>query len=265
MEENFNPEEEQERLRIDNEIKKMKLKLEHGSEFDEDEDALDPHIEAEFLENISRFEEEYKNRKKITIFNLVGRPGYKKAGSLAEEEIKDELDRVMKILKDHNINLDTICKVDDRLLYTFITEELFPYETDDIRIEGLKMNFIYEEFHPNHEIDIQRNSIGFIKSFLDKEDFYYRIYIMDEFVNSDNLEDFRESFEKFTLNRIKITSFSHDEIRARVDFEIDFTAETGGRKNQTEHFLGPGYAELYYDFEFWSINKVIFPESKPVE
>lgn len=48
--------------------------------------------------------------------------------------------------------LDFLCDVDDAEAYRFITEELMDEEIDDIRIEGLRHCFIYEEFHPNTDI-----------------------------------------------------------------------------------------------------------------
>ncbi|NJO68093.1 MAG: hypothetical protein HC830_01405 [Bacteroidetes bacterium] len=39
------------------------------------------------------------------------------------ETLSEELDRLMNCLNDNNIVLDTLCPVDDKELYRFITEE----------------------------------------------------------------------------------------------------------------------------------------------
>jgi hypothetical protein len=52
-----NNEEELEKLRMENELKKMKLMLEHGAVFSEsiDSNKLDPVIENEFLRNMEEY------------------------------------------------------------------------------------------------------------------------------------------------------------------------------------------------------------------
>ena len=67
------------------------------------------------------------------------------------------------------MNLNNIClhvegSYDPRTIYQFITEELFDYETDDMQFPGLTQNFTYEEFHPNHQLDIQRRTMDFFEN-----------------------------------------------------------------------------------------------------
>ena len=56
----------------------------------------------------------------------------------------------MNILNKNSIQLDTICDVEEREIYRFVTEELFSHKMDNMRIPGMMACFIYEEFHPNH-------------------------------------------------------------------------------------------------------------------
>ena len=72
MDDNLN-EEEKEKLRLENEIRKIKLELEKGAKFIEDPDmpGLPPEIENEFLNYIEQFEDMREDGPKMTIFDSM--------------------------------------------------------------------------------------------------------------------------------------------------------------------------------------------------
>lgn len=151
--------EKRERLRAENDLLKMKLTAEFGMSHSDSE--LDEETENEWLNYIYSFEKSFSSSKRIKIYDYIGRPGFKRIEELSENEIKSELQKLMELMEKNHILLDCICDYEDKIIYKFITEELFEEETDDIRIEGLRHCFIYEEFHPNHEYDLKRYSINF--------------------------------------------------------------------------------------------------------
>jgi len=182
MTQDIDHEDEIENLRFENEIKKIKLSREHGAHFSESDETsnLNPRLEAEFLDYVEQFEKAYDDCKQIPVYDFIGKPKYKKAEDIPDKEIQSELEKIMLVMNKNGIYLDTLCEVDDRVLYRFITEELFLYETDDIKVAGMMCNFIYEEFHPNHEYDIRNHSIEFIESYLNKESDYYTTFLTKE-------------------------------------------------------------------------------------
>ena len=124
---NENPKDKLNRIRHENEEKKKQLIEEHGAFFGNmtNENNLPPEIESQFLDNIKAFENEFQSAKQIQLYDFLGKPNYRKLEELTDAEVSKELERIMKLMSNNQVSLDTICEVDDRELYRFITEELF--------------------------------------------------------------------------------------------------------------------------------------------
>ena len=158
----------EENLRIENELLQLKLKAELGGEFVSTK-TLSPDLENTFLKNVLEFEHAFANTKQVKIFDFLGRPSFKKSSELADHEIEKALENVCALLEEKNIEADFSGDYDSRLKYAFITGELFEHETDDIQIPGMITHFMYEEFHPNHKMDIEARSIDFITGWLNQK------------------------------------------------------------------------------------------------
>jgi hypothetical protein len=172
MENEFNPnrelnEEEMEKLRLENEILKLKMQAQYGAIFGSSED-MTPEMEHAFLKNVLAFEEQYQNRKAIKVYDLLGKPAYKKFEKLNADELKPELQRLLVLMQEKNVLLHVRAKYEPEQIYKFITEELFEQETDDMQAEGMAANFTYEEFHPNHKLDIEEQTMGFLKNWFEQ-------------------------------------------------------------------------------------------------
>src|SRR5580658_2338469 len=96
-------EEEQNKLRMENEVKKMKLSLEHGMNFSmppgQKENQLPPEIESQFLDHVQRFEEAWSKSKTIPLYDFIGKPAFRKVAEIPDKDIGDELKRVVDILR----------------------------------------------------------------------------------------------------------------------------------------------------------------------
>ncbi len=159
-----------ENLRIENELLRLKLKAQYGDAFHmETNDSLPPEVENQFLRNIIAFEETNQDPETTTVYELLGKPSYRSAGELTAAEISGELNRVIALLEENNMNLG-FCNgpYPDEEIYRFITEELFAHVTSMVPIEGMSLNFIYEEFHPNNKADIERNTHEFFKHWISR-------------------------------------------------------------------------------------------------
>jgi hypothetical protein len=157
-----------ENLRIENEI--LKLKVEAGSgAFFGGEGNLPPEVENQFLQQVQQLEESWQNVKYIKVYDLLGRPAYKKAAELHDAEIGAELERFRQVMAEKEVYLDVLGQYPPSVIYRFITEELFEHETDDMQLPGWSQNFIYEEFHPNYQMDIERTTNDFIQTWFRKQ------------------------------------------------------------------------------------------------
>ncbi len=266
-----NKEDDLNKLGIENEIKKMKLSLEHSANFlSPSENKLSPEQEGQWLSQVQKFEDSYSKSKRILIYDFIEKPTYINVNEILEVEINFELKRILNLIVQKGLCIDTICKVEDRELYRFITEELFLEEIDDMMIEGMIHNFIYEEFHPNHEHDIKTHCKEFVELILNKKRslnpsfmaLSNEIHSFDGIIKQKDafkkIEAFREAFSSFKLQHLKILSLKIDEDIADVSFDIDYTGiiEYG---NESTHFAGIGGFKLKYEYEYWCINKINIP------
>ena len=255
-----NIDDEPEKLRIENELKKLKLRLEHGaiiSDFS-DTQSVHPLIENEFLNSIEAFEKSSRNAKPILLYDFIERPDFIPVNDIPDSQISAELDKIMNILNENGIQLDTVCAVEEREIYRFVTEELFVHETDNMRIPGMMTCFIYEEFHPNHEYDLKRYSYEGIEAFLNKEDEYHEVHFTKEAVESTWYRTFRDAFGSFSIQHFEITDITIGEMNASICFNIDFTGIIEG-STQKQNYTGPGSIEFLYQYGYWYIQMINFP------
>lgn len=260
-----------EQLKFENELEKIKLKLKHGTDFNENpNDCFPPEIEREFLKYVDQFEVAYKDSKVIPVYEFIGRPAFKKLSEILEENVSGELENLKNFLFENRIIIETICPVDDSELYRFITEELFFEEVDDIRIGGMNQVFIYEEFHPNHDYDISSSCQEFIETLFNKErkfdasfnDLAFELLSRGELVLQEEfikrLDEFRDSYSEMKLKKIEINSIAFEDDKANVSFDVTFSLTIDSACEKT-NISGSGEFGLIFDFGFWGINSVSIP------
>jgi hypothetical protein len=254
---------EKDKLRMENELRKAKLMLERGALFNQPDagQEIPAGIEKNFLDQIEMFNEASAKGERITIFERIGRPAFTKPTLLSEEKTEIELDRLMQIMLDNGINIETICDVEPTEMYRFIVEEIFSNEIDDIRIPGMMLVFTYEEFHPNHAFDLRRYTDDFLKDLFNLDnDFYFReTYsgIKDE----KKLHHLREAYSHFTTNPIDILSIEYDETTARVSANI---CVIGHIEDPIEKHLIQGECKLIFirQYGYWFADEITLPATK---
>lgn len=260
---NGNRKEELNKLKTENEEIKKKLTEEHGAFFggmSGEGMNLPPEIESMFLNNIMAFENAHKSAKTTQLYDFLGRPSYRKVEELTDAEITEEFERITSLMNEHQIYVCTLCNESDNELYRFITEELFFEEMDDVQIPGMNTNFTYEEFHPNHEYDIYNHTIDFIGSYLDKENDFYSSLLTNEAEKADWHLHFRQAFSAFQLNKFSITDIKFDTEKATVQLYCDFVGIVEG-SGESLQFNGDGKLTLLYQWDYWSVDTVKFPQS----
>lgn len=162
---------ERKNLKAENDLLRSELTAKFGMKemFKEKNSDLPEELENEWLNSIYNFEKQFENAARISVFERLGNPEFKRVNEMTDEEISSELIRLFNLMDDNNLVLNFLCEYDDRVKYKFITEELFDRMINDIRIDGMRTNFVYEDFHQNHEYDIKEAVEDFFRFFLDKE------------------------------------------------------------------------------------------------
>ncbi len=258
-----NNEEELPKLSLEQEIeyKKMKLSLENDAVFGGSSKNISPEIESQFLDYVSNFENAYKNVKQITVYEKLGKPNYKTIESLkSDEDFEIELDTILELLSQKNISLDILCSYENqnKLIYTFIVEELFKHEMDDMNVEGMVTHFIYEEFYPNDEYDVENESINFIKMYLNTKSNLYEEYHYKDAQNHEALNNFRYLFSKFKIKYYNYDSAIINNDDATAKFNIDFSAKIKGTDAKIL-YSGDGTISFKRKDGYWYIQNLNLP------
>ena len=85
-------------IRIENEVKKIKLKFEHNMDFNSSaskiSEDLPPEVEGQFLDYVQNFEDSWKNAKRAKVYDLLGKPAYTQVNDILDSEIRKELDKM---------------------------------------------------------------------------------------------------------------------------------------------------------------------------
>lgn len=262
-------------LPVENELLMMKLKAEFGAECTTGSQEIPPVVVNEFLKSVYEFEQKFREpKKRLTIYEKIGRPPFASADSLYPRQLSKELKRLMQAMHASKLELDVLGEYDDRVIYTFITEEFFAHEMEDMDMEGYIHHFCYEEFHPNHRMDIRNRSLEFLTQWFDRKINEYSWELDDQFIHPDtriftrdsvirkinNLFDSYRSFNNchYTINKI---FFDWNNERENGDgyAEGSLKYDAVTENNETVHFSGGFKFYLSNTNGWWSIYYFVFP------
>lgn len=262
-----------ENLRMENELMKLRLQAQFGATMGTEQN-LPPEIENEFLKNVIAFEQNHGEYTPVKVIDYLGKPDFPKLSSLDTESLKREYDRLIELMDKKLLAVDFIRPRDDRFKYEFITEELFDHEMDSNALPGMTTNFIYEEFHPDHEMDINNRAEDFLRNWFRKEFNEYSFELNSEFILADGRRLSREDvivkiqhlfdcFSSFTNCKVAMHEVKfewNDETQmglghAEGAVKYDAVLPSG----ETMSMEGPFKLYLSNDDRWWSIFYFVFP------
>lgn len=265
-----NPEEN---LRMANELLKLKLQAQFGAIMGEGKGEIPPDIENQFLKNVFAFEQSQGEFKPIKVAEFLGFPHFQKAGDLTDAQLKKEYHRLEQLLNKKRLAVDFIRPREVRFKYQFITEELFGHTMESM-MPGMSLNFIYEEFHPDHDLEIRRRADDFMSDWFGKEfneyssELGYQFFLPNSQILSraetlakiQNLFDCYTSFKncRFALREVKFELYEDTQTgmgHAEGGVTYDAITETG----EMVHFKGPFKLYLSHDDGWWSVVYFVFP------
>lgn len=232
--------------------------MEHDAVFSKINSEMPPEIESLFLDNILQFEEQYKNAKKISVFKKLGEPVFKNIEHLNDVELEKELEKIYQLLHDNNMDLGILYDYENenQLIYSFIINELFNVEVDDISISGMVTNFTYEEFHPNHKEDIIQYSCEFWNKYLNNYNQYFEEYTLNYIENKEELIAFKNAFKDFNIitNEIISVEFNLENETATAKVQLEFIGKIDNQNSIT--FKGESKLEFVLEYDYWTIINV---------
>lgn len=247
-----------ETFQFQSELEKVCHYLETGMQINAP-DEIPPEIKSEFLKNMEAFENAWRNSKEEKLFDILGCPEFKNPDALSAREVTAELKKITDLMAKHNFRLDTINPVDDRTLYRFITTELMQKQINNISIPGMVYFFIYEEYYPNHVVDIKTVVTNTVYNILRKSDYHEALADAENILNYRELQLFCNAFEKFTIHHFAIGELQISEESAEARFHIKFTGNIDRAFGHVT-FEGKGCAGLVYEYNTWVIKYLELPE-----
>ena len=267
-------EERNEKLQLDNEILKLKMMAERGAYFGESAGDLPPEVEAQFLKNIQLFEDFFDEAEEISVYECIGKPQYKDVDELTAEEVKNETNRLLELMESKNLVLDVLGQYDPAIIYKFIIDELLPKKIREINIPGFMHHFVYEEFHPDHKLDIGNAAQEFINHWFEKGFNEYSSELAHQFITAEGkiytteevlqkLNNCLDSYKRFSNIKFKGSdiSFEWDDKEdkgighAEGIFSYDAEIENG----EIIHIEGPYKLYMMNEFGGWEIFYFVFP------
>jgi hypothetical protein len=269
----------QENMRIENEFLKIKLRAQYGEAFQMGMSADMPlEIENQFLKSMMAFEEEYANAEYVTVFERIGSPEYKHPDELDEPAFGKCIKWLMKLLNNNDIKLEILDgPYDDKIIYRFITEELFAIKVESKPLAGMTCNFIYEEFHPNHNADIIKRTHTFLLNWFGRKFTEYCTELSWHCITADGSQLTREdvigrmniffdAFQQFTADGYNINNVSF-ELQEENDKGMGFAEgmlkyDAVMDNGEIIHYEGPYKLYLQLEDNWWSIFYFVMPGFK---
>ncbi|NOT77137.1 MAG: hypothetical protein HOP08_19610 [Cyclobacteriaceae bacterium] len=259
-----------EELKASSELLKLKLGLEYEMKLG-DTSSMSPELENLWLNSIYKFENEYKKRRTIKVYDVLKNPSFPKYDTLTKEELHLELEKLLALMETYHMALGCCCEYDETTIYRFITEELFEHETDGIFVEGMVQHFIYEEFHPNHEYSIRQRVEDFIDVILRREwKEEWDIINLTKEVSFNDLQvsrnlisamilEFQEAHLSFEIKsmQIKKINFDLDKNTGYAKGFIKYHANPHNDKSR--NFEGPFIIDLECQSSHWNISGFKIP------
>lgn len=262
-----------EELHMQNQMLKMDLEQKFGKPIslneEEDMHRLPLFIENEFLKHMSAFEQQIRTAKETTVFDLLGKPTFKPTNSITEHKLAAEIKRVVKLLGKHNIMVDFIGEYSPQIIHQFLTVELMEKMVSDMRIPGFITHFIYEEFHPNHELAITGTINMLVNIMFDEEGDLDKLkphFENDHFMlNYENATfvDFKNAVNRFHLTHnpeivlgYETETLKFDELKENVKARgyIAFKNPIKGKHRIKHRFM----VTLKNDEDWWKFTHVFF-------
>jgi hypothetical protein len=263
MKEKHNSEEEQ---KLDNQVKKLKIELETGAKFfTPDGSELPADVEAQFLDNIIAFEEASKNSETKTISEILGNPVLIPEEGLTDEQIHEELTKFYKLLDEKSMGFDVIYETPEREIYQFISTEFLAHEYEMMSIPGMMYNFIYEEFVPNEQEDLRKDSEKIIRVIFEQDFEYFYVELAEEINHNGKMLPYKEYIKllnamhenrSLELMGLEVTdiAINPDLENAIVTCEIKYSSKFIEEKESL--YVDEVIIHFARKFEFWEAKQI---------
>lgn len=157
---------DEDQMRIELEMLKLKLKAELGADFSLVEGAgkLPLEVEYQFLKQLLSFHRHLDKGEQISIREQLGNPIFNDPKNLTEAALEAEFTKVMALYETNFLKVEFLAEYPVALRYNFLTIEL-PDEQIDTLPPNSYLCITYEEAHPNPDYDQRVLTSSFFEHF----------------------------------------------------------------------------------------------------
>lgn len=263
MNQNSETSSHEEKIRQEIETLKQKLVTQSGALIGHSPHlTLPPEVELAWYNHIYNYEQLCKEAGYTTVYEFVGKPGWKNVSEIPPEALQAELDALLDLLYDRGVELSYFedCYPPEKI-YRFVTEELFAQQICRYRgPEGDAISmFSYEEFYPNHEFDLTNATQDWLESIFGEREWHpewihfsheKNIVLNHQYHSEQEYSDkvllFKEKYPAFLFTGKKIDLIEFD-----MDIDKAMVKGTVETKQETLPFT------LYFQFDIlWMITHV---------
>jgi hypothetical protein len=257
-----------------NEAKREELRQKYGAEFHDGEEALPPEIESRWLHEIEEFERQFDQASQVSVRRYVGDPPVRPLGEIPPAELPQETERLLELLRSNNIEICFGRDISDQEMYRFITEEIFAQEIAEIRIDGLTLSFLYEEFHPDPVREAGWATEDFLRAIFERNESAALHLIADDFSRDGSeypapTERLRTTIITFLSEMAAFFDWRTDIIACNVEGE-EASVRVGvswrgldGETLRTVSASGNAFIHLHMHNGFWEVSAADIPGLTP--
>jgi hypothetical protein len=142
----------------------------------------------------------------------------------------------------------------------------------NVQLPGMIMHFIYEEFHPNHKLDIEHKAAKFMNSWFSQEKEQLSFSLADALVLPDRrvwkkdkvMDRFAKVFDSYPM--FKNGKYQIEDINFEIKEDIGLAYAEGLMKytalaenHDAIEFEGPFKLYFTLEYEWWSIYYFVIP------
>ncbi|MCS6934946.1 MAG: hypothetical protein NZM35_07335 [Chitinophagales bacterium] len=142
-------------IQAENELLKLKMLAEFGSNIVSAGDEIPPDLENQVLKNLMKFQKYLQNSSPCKIYDLIGKPQIIPAQELSDKALRKELKKLLTALRKNKVDLMVNYPISEREKYRFITEEMMDMEVEVLPMRGWVTYIVYDDYYPGENYEIR--------------------------------------------------------------------------------------------------------------
>ena len=259
-----------EKLNLENEMRALNLELNYGAQHFSS-GKLSPQETKEWLDLVEEREAKFQAAKKIPIYELIGKPKFIPADTIADEDLEASVKEIETLLEEHQVLIVHPEYLPMRAWYRFLVEDFFEHKVSSYRAPTIFHTYSYEEFRHDGPEFARMHAQDAIEDILDLSMEYEGLWLTDP-CRSDRImvpqseifkkvEAFRSKYQKIIPIGFSPMEFKSGGPSMFFVFGIEWDGILAG-SGEKEHYEGMGICQMAWEEGEWMVQGVDMPGFK---